>query len=123
MTDSEIANAPSASFTITDPDSVFVDYRLDCTDHIGIRGERPSEEATADEAVMNSVDGLGLNDVVEPAGYVESESSRPMARITRQGRIVRDVLAGQVRRRLSRRSRARLFGLGDLDERCPAPRR
>jgi hypothetical protein len=44
MTESEIANAPSATFTITDPDSVFLDYRLDCGDHIGIGGERQREE-------------------------------------------------------------------------------
>ncbi len=93
MNDSRMNDALTASFTIVDPDGLFVPYVPDCSDTLGIGPPRvifidKPLPATAEDAVRSDIDGLVPGDVVEPAGYVQASESLQTVRITRDGDII-----------------------------------
>jgi hypothetical protein len=89
----------TAPFTLVDPEGVFVEYRLACSNevHFGppqvdewMNDGPPSESLDLDnpeELVRDMVSGILPDDIVERAGYVGGSPERPFVRVVRDGEI------------------------------------
>lgn len=86
-----------ALFTVVDPGSVFVPYRLECgsaaiTDlgvSFGFRDSAP----TASAAIEGALSGIRPDDVVEQAGYLLMDPEWPYlkGRVVRDGRVIAEL--------------------------------
>jgi hypothetical protein len=90
---SEASTGPTGSFTVVDPEGVFVNYLLSCPDPTrvntspqGMLDAPPA--ATPEEAIRAQMVGLLPGDVVERAGYTADDSPFPYYRLTRDGQVI-----------------------------------
>jgi hypothetical protein len=80
-----------ATFEIVDPSGVYVEARLACDprDHVYLQPDRLNLQARSlDAAVRDGVEGISASDIVEQAGYLESDSPWLVARVVREGRVI-----------------------------------